>query len=337
MINNSLQIARKCTPKIKYLRNKKNIIKKYNWNDTKELSNKTLFKEFTKSSLINKIIIYRLLITSRRKMLREKWDKIKKEQDINNFLLHAKYVLKGLEDYIFIGETIKESDIKNTYELWLICGIIHDIGLMPLSTENAINEVREKKSFNETKKKMIDYLKEFQKREWGFLSELEQIKNPLIDELEVLEYKELTTKKAWEMQERKRFLSMMNEAGIGKERANRILLSLEKWAKNAPEDRHGICNFTYEMEEEEKELLSKLESIERLLGWKEDDIFVDEVEQPLQILLQEVEKYNINEDNYKDLLSILWVKDKRLNDESFIERTQANNYYKFISDRIFKN
>ena len=146
MRNKSIQIARNCKPRLQYLRTKKIIIKKYNWNDTKELSNKKLFEEFINSPLLNKIIIYRLLISSRRKMLRREWDKIKKEQNINNFLHHAKHVLKELEDYIFIGETIEESDIKDTYELWLICGIVQDIGLLPLSTENAIDEEREKNS-----------------------------------------------------------------------------------------------------------------------------------------------------------------------------------------------
>ena len=74
-----------------------------------------------------------------------------------------------------------------------------------------------------------------------------------------------------------------------------------------------------------------------LLSWEEDDIFVDEVKQPLQILFNKLEKYSINEDNYKDALSILWVEDKRLSNESFIERSEADRYYKFISDRILKN
>lgn len=310
---------------------------RYEWNNTKEIDNQKLYHEFLKANISTKLLIYRILNPIRRDNLRKKWDKEKKKKNIESFLNHAKNVLKNVSDYIEIGETKEESDIKDIYELWLICGIIQDIGLYPLRIESAINLERDKDSFNTTKEKMIKWLDELQKREHGMFARV----TPLMFELDDIKYKKPSTKKEWQLQERKRFFLMMQEVGIGKQRANNLIKLLEQWSVNAPDDRYKVCNFEWEIDELiQNEEYSRIKNYLQLMQMEEDakDMKIANKELVAEAIIarKELKKYGIEKD-YVELLSNAEWNEKKMNDDIFIEREEADRYYKFILDAVLTN
>lgn len=203
------------------------MINKYEWNNDKEINDRQLFEEFYKSSLSNKISIYRILVYKRRQNIKSAWAKIKNEIQLKQDLAFTKFVLSPLREFIDIGDTIISSDIKNYNELMLIYAIMHDIRLKPIQTTNAIDKAKEEKSFNSIKDKMINFIKVFEERDKGVFSITTE--NLFIKELENLTYIPPITKKNLVLTKRAIYLSMMYQTGIGRERAFTLVNSLEKW------------------------------------------------------------------------------------------------------------
>jgi len=204
-----------------------NFKNKYDWNNPKEINNNELFNEFIKCSIQNKIIVYRLLITSRRKMLRIEWNKIKEAKKTQMFLGDAKYIMKPLLEWLSIGSTIKDSDIKDDYELLLVYQMIHDIKFEPTKTIDAIDVKAEESSFEKARKKMIDFINIFNERRLGYESVV--FEDSLKIQLETLKYEPPNTKQNMRLTKRDIYLTMMYTIGMGKERALIIIKALEKF------------------------------------------------------------------------------------------------------------
>jgi len=152
------------------------------------------------------------------------------EDTKNSFFLEfANFVIEPYSDHIYIGDEIKYSDIKNIYELLLIYQMIQMKRAKATYVEKISDKRKEEESFNNTRKKMIDFIKKFEKRENGILSDIEE--NEFIIKLNNLEYISPNTEKQSNSVNKYTFFSMMIIAKIGKERATRLISCIEECNK----------------------------------------------------------------------------------------------------------
>jgi len=315
---------------------------RYDWNNPKEISNAKLYEVFKKASFSNKIMIYRLLNDLRRKKLSELWREAHYQNDLQVFLKHMQEVLKPLDGYIEIGNTIQDSDIKNEYEFWVVRGIAQEIGFLPLSEDSAINPKTDIKNFKDTRKRMIDILKEFTSREYGPLGEF--YTNPLIKELESVEYIKPVTKKNWELKVREEYLQMLYEVGVGKKRASKIVLAIERWYKESGRKirmreykvvGQDLFDITYNLDEKEKKTLNDLSLMNTALSIGYENI-ADDIKTEFKKYLKELNKKGINEQNYNELYTSLLWKEKKLRDKGSIETRKADDFYATIQKIAIK-
>jgi len=310
---------------------------RYDWNNPKEISNTKLYEVFEKASFSNKLMIYRLLNDLRRKKLSELWRETRYQNDLQVFLKHMQEVLKPLDGYIEIGNTIQDSDIKNEYEFWIVRGIAKEMGFLPLSLDSAINVKRDRENFEETRKKMIDFLKEFKAREFGPLSEF--YTNPLVKELELVEYTKPFTKKDWELRVRGEYLQMLYEVEVGKERALKIVLAIEQWYKESGQEirmreykvvEQDLFEISYNLDEKEEETLNDIDmmrDIFKILLEKDDDFLKSEYNKRLE---------KINNADIDDLWLSLTTKKENLISEGYVETRKADDFYATIQKIAIK-
>ena len=173
---------------------------KYDWNNIKEISDEKLFEEFSKSSLADKILIYKLLSSTRRKTVKARWIKNKSLMLNQLDLAFARFVLSPLKSFITIENSIASSDIKNIEELMLIFEIMHDIRVKPIKTINAIDKVAEEKSFNNIREKFLEFVRIFEERKQGCFSINQE--SDFIREIESLKYIQPITEKNLELAKR---------------------------------------------------------------------------------------------------------------------------------------
>ena len=301
---------------------------RYDWNNSYEINDEKLYFEFLNSNLYEKIAIYRQLDSTKRIKLRKLWDDDHFKKRRVSFLRRIKTILEPLCEYISIDENVSISEIKNEYEFWIVRGIAQQIGLMPLSTDNAINIKADEKKFNDARKIVIEYLEKFKKREYGYFSQYN--KDPLIDELEAIQYKKPVTNKGWEQIERNEHLNMLYAINVGKERAFRIVRGIEKWHEdNNIQDRRELFEIKHILDNQDEQLLSKLSMMDTIyelkLDSKEDRSF-----------LEDMMKQNINKNNYEELLRDLNYKREYLNSIGSIETRKADDFFKSIQNYVLK-
>jgi hypothetical protein len=311
---------------------------RYEWNNVKEISNDKLYEVFTKATLSNKILIYRLLNNKRRKNLNEFWRKTAYQNSLTKFLEHIKNVLSPLDGYIKIGDTIKESLIKNEYEFWIVRGIAQEIGLIPLTEDSAINHKIEREHFNKAKEEMIKYLEMFKSRKYGVFSHYYDV--PLIEEIEKAEYVKPPTKKEWELKARDEYLEMLYSIDVGKERALKIITSLEKWYKEKNYTAYNdygrpSFNIVYSLKEEEKKLIYDLSVLKGLESFGYENINED-VKAESDNFLARMQKNGITLKNYNEKYSLLQQKEKQLRDKGFIETCKADDFFSVIRQNMLK-
>lgn len=200
---------------------------RYEWNNTKELSSERLYEEFVKSSLQNKLIIFRILSITRRKILRKEWNKQLKKQQNNNLLEKTAFILSPLKEWLIFENNIIDSEIKNGDELMLIYEMIHFIKIDSLKIETVKDIKAEEESFKRAKQKMIEFINIMEQREKGVFTLTSE--NPLISQLEAINYKPLTKEMNIRLAKRDIYLKMMKHIGIGKDRAKRLMGVLERY------------------------------------------------------------------------------------------------------------
>jgi len=203
---------------------------RYEWNNPKEISNAKLYEVFKKSSLQNKLIIFRILSSIRRINLRKEWNKqLNKKlnkQQISNFLEKTAFILSPLKEWLTLDTiTLKYNEIKNDYELMLIYQMMHLITINFLQIETVPDKEAEEISFNGAKQKMIKYLKIMEQREKGITAAVSE--QSLIHQLEAINYKPPTKEMNIRLGKRDIFLKMMKAIGIGEDRAKRLIRALE--------------------------------------------------------------------------------------------------------------
>ncbi len=117
-----------------------NLKNRYEWNNTKEISNKELFELFNKKSLNDKLIIYRLLSNIRRINLRKFWNEEKekekekiREQENEAHRIYFTKVIRELIKYDLLDEDSQSSfdakikEVRNYCEFDTILEAINHI------------------------------------------------------------------------------------------------------------------------------------------------------------------------------------------------------------------
>lgn len=207
-----------------------NLKNKYEWNNPKELNNEKLYAEFKASSEQDKEVILGFLNEDRRKMLHIKSVEEQKEEQIKSFLEDVNFILSPLKGFIELGNTIKGSEIKNDYELMLIYQIyqmMHKLRIKPLITVKKRDIKTEQISFNKAREKMIDFINIMNERKYGIFAPIKE--NDLIKQLEAVEYAPATREQDAKDGTKTIYLKMMLTAGIGKERALKLIDGLVKY------------------------------------------------------------------------------------------------------------
>lgn len=237
------------------------ITNRYSWNNHKMMNKDMLLEEYQRLDQKNKKIIYEYL-TSARQSLLDKQLSLSKKKEANANIDYMAKVLNSL---------LAKETFKSPLEAALTFSIIRHHGHLDLFGEKHKYYSREKDDFNDTKKKMLEWIQILSKREVpSYIAYVDVTpKEALYSLLEQLEYIPVKTKSDLIKEKREFFRYVYKSAGISETSTDKIIKGLIDYIE-----------FVYiETEQDKKTLDVKHNDLVTLLKTK--DIEIHKIRQEL--------------------------------------------------------